>query len=268
MNRLLRICLLARLATMTTAAALGQATNGTRDFQVVRAEPQTTNGQTRFFLETIRGTERSNNSLNRLSIVSADQRNYTTPESGCGPTAMLNILIWYEKYGLIAPVNRNAHLAFYKRALFNEIDRRLTEQAGIARTAERGANSAGVAIVMDRILQERSQGQLRMHTEYIQAPLQLDDLLATMPNFRSGYVSVLPKDPLTGKLRRPHAATLIRADRAGYITLATWGELYRGLLKTRPDGQWFIPQDPAQLELKVTGLTRFIPFQPTTAADR
>ena len=268
MNRLLHTGVFTLWLAITAATALGQAARSARAFQLVQAEPQSASGPTRFVLKTIHGTERSNNSLNRLSMVSANQRDYPTPESGCGPTAMLNILVWYEKYGLINPFNRHANLASYQCTLFNEIDRRLTEQAGGSRTAERGVNTAGVAIVMDRILQERSQGQLRMHTEYIPAPLQLADFLATMPNFRSGYVTVLPKDPVSGKLLRHHATTVILADRAGYITLATWGELYRGLLKTRPDGQWFIPQDPKQLELKLTGLTRFIPFTPTTDADR
>jgi hypothetical protein len=123
-------------------------------------------------------------------------------------------------------------------------------------------------MVMDAIIRERSSGTMRIHTDAIQAPLKLNDLLDSMQNYRSGYLVLAPKDANTGKLLRVHAASLIRADRAGYITLATWGQHYRGLLKTRPDGQWFIPQDPSHMELKIYALTRFIPFRPTVAADQ
>ena len=36
----------------------------------------------------------------------------------------------------------------------------------------------------------------------------------------------------------------------------------------RPDGQWFVPQDPTHIELKVHGLTRFTPFRPITPAGQ
>jgi hypothetical protein len=123
-------------------------------------------------------------------------------------------------------------------------------------------------MVIDNMVSERSQGTIRIHTDAIPAPLKSSDLLDTMQNFRSGYLIVAPKDPNTGKLHDDHAATLIRIDRAGYVTLATWGKLYRGLLKQRADGQWFIPQDPTHMELKVKWLTRFIPFRPTTVEDQ
>lgn len=251
-----------------SSIALGVRQPAERDFQVIERGTDKKSGKTVFYLHKKRGTERTNNSLNRLSILSEDQRDYPSPESGCGPTAMLNILVWYEKYGLIEPRYRDADPKHYKFKLFREIDRRLNRQAGQLRTEETGVSNLDAAMVMDAMVRERSKGIVRIHTDAIAAPLKLIDMLDTMQNFRSGYLIVAPKDRNTGKMLNDHAATVIRADRAGYITLATWGVLYRGLLKQRADGQWFIPQNPEHMELKVHGLTRFIPFRPTAAVDQ
>lgn len=244
-------------------AVLGGQESVEREFQVVERAANNESGQPMFYVRTLRGKERTNNSLNRLSMLSENQQNYPAPESGCGPTAMLNILVWYQKYGLIEAHHRDADPNQYKLKLFREIDTRLNKQAGKARTEETGVNNMDAAMVLDAIVSERTKGTVRIHTDAITAPLKLKDLLDSMQNFRAGYLIVIPKDRNTGKMLDAHAVVVIRADRAGYITLATWGELYRGLLKKRADGQWFIPQDPSHMELKIHGLTRFIPFRPT-----
>ena len=267
MKLLSSVTLLTLALLATSSIALGRQATVERDFQVVERGTHKENGQTMFYLRTLQGKERTNNSLNRLSMLSEDQHNYPAPESGCAPTAMLNILIWYEKYGLIEPHYRDADPRHYKFKLFREIDRRLNQQAGKVRTEESGVNNMDAAMIMDAMVSERSEGVIRIHTDTIEAPLKLSDLLDSMQNFRSGYLIVSPKDRNTGKMLSDHAVTVIRADRAGYITLATWGKLYRGLLKTRTDGQWFIPQDPTHMELKVHGLTRIIPFRPTAPED-
>ena len=219
-------------------------------------------GKNEYFLQTMKGTERMNPGLNRLSMLSEDQADYTTPESACGPTALLNILIWYEKFGLIPPLYRDANPRHYKQKLFREIDRRLNQQSGFIRTEEIGIQSLDTAVVMDSIVNERTNGKIRIHTDLIDAPLKLTDCLETTKNFRAGYLVVRPKDAATGELLGAHATVIIRTDRAGYITLATWGQRYHGLLRKRADGQWFIPQDRSQMELKIVGLTRFIPYKP------
>ena len=268
MKRLPLVTLLALSLTVFSPITSASRTPVEQAFQIVEREQNKESGKYQFYLRTLRGTERTNNSLNRLSMLSEDQQNYPTPSSGCGPTAMLNILVWYEKYGLIEPFFRDADANSYKYKLFREIDSRLTQQAGTARTEEGGVNNMDAAMVMDAIVRERSENTVRIHTDTIDAPLKLKDLTDTMQNFRSGYLIVTPKERTTGKLRSDHAATIIRADRSGYVTLATWGKLYRGLLKKRADGQWFIPQDPTHMELKVHGMTRFIPFRPTAAVGR
>jgi len=216
---------------------------------------------------SIRGNERTNNSLNRLSILSESQHLYPIPESGCGPTAMLNILIWYERFGLIEPFSREADPATYKLAFFNEIDRRITEKSNRARTEKLGTHIYDAAIVMDDLVQELSNGKVRIQTKSVEVPLKLKHFLEMIPNFRSGYMLVTPKDRFTNKLLNPHAVTFIRADRAGYITVGTWGKIYRGVLKRRGADQWFIPSDPEHMELKVIGLLQFTPFEPTGRAS-
>lgn len=241
------------------------ATPGTRYFETID-ELRGPQGEFEGFVhQSMRGTERLNRALNRNGLLSEDQINYPVPASGCAPTALLNILIWYEKYGLIASTNRDSNTRNYKLKLFNEIDHKLTEVSGALRTAESGALGGHVAMVMDQLVQERSKGQLRMHSVSLSTPLSTRDFLDLMPNFRTGYLVVLPKDKETGKLLHPHAMTFIRADRSGVMTFGTWGEMYRGRLQMRGEEQWFISQDPSHLELQVKSLMTFIPFEPIGA---
>lgn len=248
----------------STLPLLGQSQLRNYNFQVIVPSQE----KDRASVEKILGDERKNNSQNRLSIISESQYDYPEPESGCGPIALLNTLVWYEKYGLIEPLFRESDPENYKTRLFNEIDRRILQHSGTTRSEQNGSRNMDIAMVLDEIVKEQSSGKLRVHFDYRSAPLQLNNLLHTMPNFRTGYLLGYPKDPATGELLPTlHAVTLIRADRAGYLTLATWGEKYRGLLRMRDGEQWFIPQAPHKIEIKVLGLMRFIPFEPTAAAD-
>lgn len=234
------------------------------EFKVIAQK--TEKGRPLYFFYTLEGIECRNNSLNRLSLLSENQLNYPNPESGCGPTAMLNLLVWYEKYGLIDPRYRDADSEKYKLKLFREIDHRLAIQAGTIRTNERGIRNLDIAVIMDSIVRERSKGAVRIHTDIFNAPIELKDILESMRNFRSGYFIVQPEDPNTGELLNDHATVVIRIDRAGYITLANWGQHYHGLLKMRNKEQWFIPQDPKHLKLKIIAMVRFIPFQPKSVS--
>lgn len=227
-------------------------------FRIVIPDPA---GTDQVFTQQMLGNERKNNSLNRLSLISESQNEFPQPESGCGPIALLNILVWYEKYGLIEPLFRDSNSKRYKRRLFAEIDRRIFEKSGLQRNDTAGSRSQDIAMVLDDIVNEQSDGKLRIHTDYYPTPLRLANMLDTMPNFRTGYVLGYPQDT-NGKPSALHAMTLIRADRAGYVTLATWGEKYRGLLRMRDGEQWFIPQNPEQVEIRIVGMIRFIPFQP------
>lgn len=250
------ICSLLLLSVTLTAQP------ATRYFDLLTQVEQTSDGRSVYHYQPTKGTECRNNALNRNALLSEDQINYPAPESGCGPTAMLNILIWYEKYGLIPPGNRNADPRSYKLKLFNSIDAKLLAASANDRANSGGTRSSDTALVMDQILRERTGGKLRMHTSELQTPLDLQSLHDLMPNFRAGYLIVTPKSRATGKLLSVHAATFIRIDRANNLTLGTWGELYRGRIQQRGSEQWFIPQNSEQLELRIEGLVSFIPFRP------
>ena len=220
-------------------------------------------GEKAFYLNRImEGVELYNNSSHRLSINSENQHNYPIPKSGCGPTSLLSLLIWYENYGIIKSLYRDADLRNYKLNLFREIDNHLLVQAGVSRTENIGVRNLDIAVTMDFMFEVRSKGNVRIHAEIKPEPLKPGDFLRTVLNFRSGLLIVRPKDPETGELMAHHATVIINADKEGYITLGTWGQLYHGLLEERPDGQWFVPQDPNHLELKISELILFVPFQP------
>lgn len=219
------------------------------------------------FHQTIIGDERKNNSQNRLSIISESQRDYPNPETACGPIALLNTLIWYEAYGLIEPLYQHPDPSTKRLQLFADIDRRILQKSGATRGEQGGSRNIDIAMTLDELVSQQSDGVLRIHTDFFDAPLRLPDLLETMPNFRSGYIFGFPKDRSTGNILSLHAVSLIRVDRAGYITLATWGEKYRGLLRMRDGKQWFIPQNPDHLEIQIVGMMRFIPFTPTEPAN-
>ena len=231
-----------------------------QDFRVI--ERKILGGNEFYLSHMMKGVELYNDSQHRLRIVSENQSNYPVPQSGCGPAAMLSILMWYEDYGIIKSLNREMTLRHYKLSLFREIDNHLMRQAGVNRTENIGVRNLDIAVTMDFMFEARSRGNVRIHTEINPEPLKLRDFLRTTLNFRSGLLIVAPKDPQTDEFMNTHATVVIDADKKGYITLGTWGQLYRGLLEERSDGQWFIPQDPNQMELKIRELILFIPFQP------
>ncbi|MGJ8637782.1 MAG: hypothetical protein ACSHYA_00175 [Opitutaceae bacterium] len=247
----------------------GQSRLENHAFEVFERVDTDEGNKLQFQSRSIVGNERQNNSLNRLSMRSERQSDYPVPMSSCGPTAMLNILIWYEKYGLIEPFARDADVQDYKLNFFNEIDRRLTEDSGFERTDDGGTPTYSTMIVMDEMVNELSAGRLRMHTKRVDAPLKLSDFHEIMPNFRTGYLTVRTRDDLTNRMSSGyHAVTFIRADRAGYITLGTWGKMYRGILKMKNGDQWFIPSNPEHRELQIVNLIQLIPFEPINLADR
>ncbi len=241
---------------------------GIEDFKVV--VKRQIDGENRYYHELISGMERTNSGLNRSGLRSENQLDYPLPESGCGPTALLNILIWYEKYGLVEANNRNADPRAYKQELFRAIDSYILGIAQESREFTQGTNSAEIGMALDQLVQAGSKQELRIHTDFVKPPLKTTDFLEINKQFRAGYLVVKPKG--NGKFIVPenqdHAVTVLRCDHAGNITLGTWGQIYRGRLQMRGEEQWFIPSNPEQLELKIKQMIQFIPFKPiTTDAD-
>jgi predicted nucleic acid-binding Zn ribbon protein len=208
------------------------------------------------------GTERTAKYGMRRSFISENQSDYPVAESGCGPTALLNLYIWYSKFGLIQESIRHSDPTRYKQLKFNQIDHEIAKLKGYSRSPEGGTNTLEQVMAIDKLLQENSRTPLRMHFEYAEPPLNNQHFLRLNHNYRAGILTVRPKDRRTGRLRGHHAVLVIRGDTDGIVTIANWGEFSRGRLIQKSDGQWFIPQDPEHHELRITKLTTLIPFTP------
>lgn len=208
------------------------------------------------------GEECSNRQDARRYFLSENQANYPDPESGCGPTALLNLYIWYSKFGLLNESIRNADSETYKQLKFREIDQKILEIQKQNHRRDTGTNTMEQILAMDALIQENSQPSLRLHFEIKKPPLQLKDFLNLSRDYRVGLMSVRPLSPQTRRLMAYHTVLVIRGDTSGQITIANWGEFSHGRLIDKPDGQWFIPSDSSQHALKIVNLTTLIPFKP------
>lgn len=200
----------------------------------------------------------------RRYILSEYQGDYPDPQSGCGPTAILDWLIWYENFGLVPRLNRTSDLNAYKHATFNQIDQKITEVKGQSR-ASNGTNLLEMVVVFDSIIQELSQGRTRLDFQIKQAPLHLRDFLNMTSDYRAGILVVQPQDPITKQLEKLHAVAVISADTDGVIATANWGQYWIGELVLRSDGQWLVSRDPSHQDMKIVALLTLTPFTPANA---
>jgi len=215
-----------------------------------------------FFRVRMEGAERSLRAAARGAILSENQGEYPEPESGCGPTALLNLYIWYSKFGLVKESVRHAEPDQYKQLKFAEIDRRMREVQKQSRTEAGGTNVLETIVVLDALVQAYAPRPTRIHYRILEPPLATRDFLKLNRNFRAGLLSVRPKDLETGELLDNHAVLVIRTDRTGKITVANWGEHVHGRLVRRGEHQWFVPDSADQNELRINRLTELIPFTP------
>ena len=198
----------------------------------------------------------------RRHFISENQADYPEPESGCGPTALLNLYIWYSKFGLLDESIRHADSQRYKELKFEQIDRRILDIQKESRTKRGGTNTLASIVAIDALVQEYGRRPTRLHFEIKKPPLSAKDFVELSRNYRAGILSVRPRHPATGELMSQHAVLCIRGDSSGMITLANWGEFVHGRLANRDDGQWFIPRNGSRKELKIKNLTTLIPFTP------
>lgn len=234
------------------------------DFPYYVAEKQW-NAQTKrydFYRRGMQGAEVPMRGEARRYFISENQRDYPEPASGCGPTALLNLYVWYSKFGLLNESIRHSNPQRYKQLKFRQIDRKIRNIQKQSRTQYGGTNTLASIVAMDELVQEYSRGPTRLHFEIKQPPLALKDFTKLSRNYRAGLLSVRPKDRQTGALLGNHAVLCIRGDKGGMITIANWGEFSHGRLVARQDGQWFVPQDSSQHELKINNLTVLVPFTP------
>ncbi len=198
----------------------------------------------------------------RRYFLSENQSDYPEPASGCAPTALLNLYIWYSKFGLLKESIHHSNPETYKQLKFQEIDRKLLNIQRASRARNGGTNTLAAIVAMDELVQEFTRSPTRLHFDIKKPPLDKQDFINLSQGYRAGILSVRPKDPSTGRLMGNHAVLCIRGDTSGMITIANWGEFSHGSLVQRPDGQWFVPKDASEHELRINSLTTLIPFVP------
>ncbi|MFP4282586.1 MAG: hypothetical protein ACLFU2_08205 [Opitutales bacterium] len=199
----------------------------------------------------------------RRRVPAMNQRDFPAPESGCGPTAALNWLLWMENEGLFGRRPSRTITPERARSLFHRIDREiLTLSANGSRGARGGSSMAELAVTMDRLVDERSEGALRLHFAHFEPPLRVVDLLEFTRGMRSGILLTrVVNDRQTLVAGEYHAVSLVAGDRAGGLMVNNWGARVYGHLRTLPEGQFFFPQDSSQEALRIEGALCFVPLR-------
>ncbi|WP_269525148.1 hypothetical protein [Coraliomargarita parva] len=215
-----------------------------------------------YYRKGMEGVELPSKGDHRRYIISENQADYPEPESACGPTALLNLYIWYTKFGLIEENIRHSDEQRYKLLKFEEIDQHLLELQRMTRSHKGGTNSLEQVVTLDELVQAHSPQGIRIHFEIKDPPLTNHDFLKVSRNYRAGFLYVRPEDPKSGQLLDYHVVLIVRADTSGTLTLANWGKFQHGRLSNRQDGQWFIPSEPDYAPLRIESLTTIIPFTP------
>jgi len=219
-----------------------------------------------FYRRGMQGAEVPMRGDARRYFISENQGNYPEPESGCGPTALLNLYVWYSKFGLIKESIRHSDPKRYKQLKFKEIDAKLLNIQRESRTRHGGTNTLAAIVAIDELVESHSQNSTRIHFEIQNPPLSNADFAELSQNYRVGILSVRPKDERTGELMGNHAVLCIRGDQSGMVTIANWGKFFHGSLVDRDDGQWFVPRDGRGHELRINSLTTLIPFIPKSGS--
>ncbi len=211
------------------------------------------------------GVECAISSADRGILLSEHQINYPIPESGCGVTAVLDWLLWYQGSGLVSRSNQYIDAEMYKRRTFDLIDRRIYQLRGRFRTAKDGANTHELIVAFDSIVYQLSNGKIRLSPNITQAPLSYRTLLEETRALRAGILITRVYD---GRKRVApegsyHAVALVRTDSTGRVSIGNWGDYQHGRLVMRADGQWFVPDNGAPVILKVESLITLVPFRPS-----
>jgi hypothetical protein len=220
-----------------------------------------------YYRNRVPGREAINKKDIRGRFISENQNDYPEPTGGCGPTALLNLYVWYKKSGLLTETTAHADPRLYKQLKFQQIDQAIREMQGPKQLRSDGTNSMEQVLALDELVQVESKSRLRISAAFKRAPLQTKDFLELNLNYRAGILAVQVKDRNSPKLLNYHVVLVIRSDRTGKITIANWGEFSLGRLVQRGQEQWFIPDNPEQHELRVLQLTSIIPFSPTNIPD-
>ncbi len=236
---------------------------GEGPFSVLEAVREGT--EIRFQSRRMQGVELTGSRADaRRRVPSMNQRDFPEPESGCGPIAIVNWLLWMQNEGILRKPMEGSNdwvLAHYN---FRSVEREIFGLRGERSDRLRGgSNILEIAAAMDRIVYQLSAGAIRMHNERFDAPIRVNDWVQFTRGHRVGIlVCRIVEDPATRRLGGYHAVSLVAGDRGGGVMLNNWGEQVYGVLRNERDGQFFYPENVSQPPLKVEYAVCFIPFRP------
>lgn len=243
-----------------------QAGRGNGPYEVLEASPSAT-GAVRFFPFRMEGTEiRGAGAEARRHVPAMNQRDFPEPESGCGPTAVLNWMLWMQDQHLLGTPRETHGLEARALAGFQRIEEEIRRLRGTEAGGSRGgSNEFEIISAMDRLAYQLSSGDVRMAYRRFHAPLKMAEVLEFTTGYRSGIlIGRVVEDRATGQLGEYHALNLVAGDRSGYLMVNNWGERVYGALRTEPDGQYFYASTADHPPIKVERALCFVPFRPAT----
>lgn len=210
------------------------------------------------------GAECINHDLDRATVLSEHQVNYPNAISGCGPTAILDWVLWYQGSGLLPRYSRNADFDIYKMETFALIDREITQLRGHARTNSEndGTNTTEIIAAFSELVDTLSAGTIKLAFEIKPAPLTTKYLLEKTRSYRAVILILQIFDPSVRPFGGFHAVAVLRTDTEGTTSIANWGKYVQGSLVKKSDGQWFVPQDQTH-PMKVISLLTLTPVRPS-----
>lgn len=196
----------------------------------------------------------------RRRVPSYDQDDFPEPESGCGPTAVLNWLLWMETLGCFGPSTLRVDDPGDAKETFALIDKQIRSMRQQSTDRRVGSNRAQIAATMDHLAGEWSDGSVRIAVRSFKAPVKLVDLLGFVKGQRAGIlIGQVMEDGVGSEAGEFHALNLVAVDRGGGLMVNNWGERVYGYLRSYPDGQYFFPENSEQAGLKIVEATCLIP---------
>lgn len=238
------------------------------DYCVVEASRKSSGGNIAFHRRGLNGMEVVTvDAEKRFRVFSPDQAAFPEPESGCGPTAILNWIYWYQREGILHKPIDGSGIDLLLKHNFRLIETELMAIKGRTQGYRGGTTALDICCAFDRVTHRLSQGLLRMHTEYFRAPISLADLF----RFTTGNRAIILVTRVIESNGQPsdtfHAVSLVHADNDAYLMVNNWGQRLYGALRNEPDGQFFRPKDAQSVPLRIEFMLGFIPFRPKIPSE-
>lgn len=202
----------------------------------------------------------------RRQVPALRQEDFPEPETGCGPAAMLNWLLWLEAQRALR-FPREWTTAATPRQLYEAIETTLAEIRRESTPGKRGPmRTDELVAVMDRLVREYSDGALRLAPEVFEAPVKISDLITFNRGYRCGFlVGEVLDDEASDQSTLSHVVSLVAADRQGGVMLNNWGARVYGHLRNEAGQQVFRARNADHPPMRIDCVIRLIPFSPEAA---